>query len=163
MTNEAVEKKSYKGTLILLRGCPGAGKTDLANFMVDLLWGDEHAEAKSFSADDFFINGDTKEYVFDAARLSEAHQVCQTGVSNFIHACGRRSARKDFDAGDVHLCIVHNTASTDDEVEVYQNMVADAGWKFVSLVVENRHGSASTHNVPHQTIVNMRQRFAVRF
>ena len=35
------------------------------------------------------------------------------------------------------------------------------GAKVITLIVENRHGNKSVHNVPDETMVKMRERFSV--
>lgn len=56
-----------KPTLTLLRGLPGSGKSTLAATF----------DAVHLEADMFFINP-SGEYQFDALKLSEAHQWCQS-------------------------------------------------------------------------------------
>ena len=51
--------------LILFRGLPGAGKPTLAETLCDV----------AYSADDFFIQPDGA-YVYDKARIKEAHEHC---------------------------------------------------------------------------------------
>tara|TARA_B100000242_G_C42935534_1_gene433881 strand:+ start:416 stop:862 length:447 start_codon:yes stop_codon:yes gene_type:complete len=123
-------------TLLLIRGLPGAGKTTLA----------EELGLPYCEADQFF-----EEYndgIFDGDLLSEAHAYC-------------------FNSALAHLendesVIVSNTSTTEKEVTSYEELAEEYGARFMSIVVENRHGSSSIHDVPQMTIDTMRQRFSVQ-
>ena len=122
--------------LILLRGLPGAGKSTFA----------EALGYVSYEADDWFhIFNDGK---FDGALLGEAHAWCQ------------EETRTSLMAG--YNVVVSNTSTTEAEVEVYRRIAEECGVGFCSLIVENRHGGESVHNVPKRTIEKMRDRFSIR-
>lgn len=63
----------FVGRLTLMVGASGSGKTTIARS-----WrGDEKSgEPHILSADDFFVDPETREYHFDIARLGEAHAAC---------------------------------------------------------------------------------------
>ena len=44
--------------------------------------------------------------------------------------------------------IVSNTSTTQKELAPYQDLAEEYEYQVVSLVVENRHGNNSIHNVP---------------
>ena len=46
--------------------------------------------------------------------------------------------------------VVHNTATTEKDVEIYQSIAKEHGAEFFSIIVENRHGNDSIHGVPTQ-------------
>lgn len=119
-------------TLTLLRGVSGAGKTTLANTLVTSL-----PNAFAIAADDFFETAEG--YKWDASRLRQAHQWCQE-VVNYKMQAGRENI------------IVHNTSTTEKELKPYLEMAEYHGYSIVSLVVENRHGNASVHDVPKATV-----------
>lgn len=133
-------------TLYMIRGLPGSGKTTLANELK------ETYEAAGFtvalaSADDYHVvNG---EYQWKAENIARAHHACKTKAGSAMSL-------------GVDVVIVHNTSTTEKELKVYLEFAQLFGYKVVSLVVENRHGNESIHNVPEETIDAMRRRFSVK-
>lgn len=120
-------------TLYILRGVSGSGKTTLAKTLCENL-----RNAKMFAADDFFyVNG---VYNFDRAKLRHAHVSCKVRVEEAmkIHK--------------IENVILHNTVTTEREICVYEDLAKEYGYKIVSLVVENRHGNTSVHDVPKETL-----------
>ena len=128
-------------TLYLIRGLPGAGKSALACALSDGL------NIASHEADDF-MRDSNGEYSFDADKLYFCHEACFAAAS------------KDLEEG----CdtIVSNTSTTEKEIEKYQELAAYFGARFVSIIVENRHGNSSVHKVPESTMDKMRKRFSVK-
>ncbi len=127
-------------TLYLIRGLPGSGKSTFAETLAESL------NAVRCEADMYFVRHG--EYRFDAPLLSEAHQWCQNYAVSFLQS-----------GVDV---IVSNTSTTEKEVETYKKIAEEYGAKFVSLVVENRHGGKNVHNVPEEALTRMQQRFTVK-
>lgn len=75
-SNEPVEKESHMGSVrrnrvFVLRALPGAGKTELANFLANSLASDKGAVV--LSSDDFFFSKEGR-YDFDATRITDAHK-----------------------------------------------------------------------------------------
>lgn len=130
-------------TLYLIRGVPGSGKSDLAN---TLRWC--NAVAVVIEADQHFINEVTGKYNFDASQLGYAHQRCQQRCKEYL--------RQGFPIA------VSNTSTTEKEVEVYRKIAEELGCKFVSIIVENRHGGVNQHNVPEEKVQQMKNRFSVK-
>jgi predicted kinase len=126
-------------TLILVRGIPGAGKT---TFVSEFL-----SDAIIVEADMFF--SDASGYHYDPALIASAHTWCQDTVRYTLSQTDR----------DV---IVSNTSTTEKEVKVYKDMADELGVRFISLIVENRHGNESVHNVPQEAVEKMRNRFSVK-
>ena len=130
-------------TLYLIRGIPGSGKTTLA---VHLCMSMKHPPVL-LEADKYFIST-SGVYEFNPSKLSEAHNYCYSrAMENLIE--GR----------DV---IVSNTSTTEKEVQRYQQLAEELGVNFVSLIVENRHGGKSVHDVPEDKIQQMKNRFSVK-
>lgn len=126
--------------LILIRGLPGSGKSTLAESMADVM------ECGYYEADMWFDRfNDGK---FDATKLGEAHLWCQNQVI--------------LEAQYENDVIVSNTSTTEKEVEVYRKIAEDQNAEFISIIVENRHGNKSIHDVPDYTMTAMRNRFSVK-
>lgn len=126
--------------MYLIRGLPGSGKTTVATQLATML-GTEYFEADQY----FYKNG---EYNFDASKLKYAHEECYDLTEHaMFHA---------------YPVIVSNTFTTEKELKPYLDLAKKYNYIVVSLVVENRHGNVSVHNVPAETMANMKNRFTVK-
>ena len=124
-------------TLLLLRGCPGSGKSTLA----------KHLGFPTFEADQFFmVDG---QYNFDPSKLSEAHKSCHDRVK-FVMEQG------------ISKLAVANTFTQEWEMLPYFELAKEFGYTVFSLIVENRHGSSSIHDVPEQSLNRMKNRFEIK-
>jgi predicted kinase len=120
-------------TLTLLRGLPGAGKSTLANQL----------SPNVCEADMYFMrNG---EYQFDMNGLPAAHFWCRSRCEAFMQ-------------NGEDTIVVSNTLTSNKELEPYIEMAEKYGYRVVSVVVENRHGNKSIHNVPDETMDKMEVR-----
>lgn len=148
--------------LILLRGLPGAGKTTFAYFLANMF--DVDVDISVCAADDFFYD-EVGEYKFDANKLHLAHAQCQQNVET---AMQRGSAvETDWVNGDEiyepkSVIIVHNTTTSSKEIRTYTDLAKKYNYEVISLVVENRHGNSSVHNVPEEALERMKGRFDVK-
>jgi len=127
--------------LILLRGLPGSGKSTLAKTL-SRLFATAHIEADQFFTDS------TGKYTFEPMHISEAHEWCQERTRLYL--------------ADGFNVIVSNTSTTEKEVKVYQDMADEYGAEFISLIVENRHGNSSVHDVPDHIMITMENRFSIK-
>lgn len=124
--------------LIIFRGLPGAGKTTVATVLVKTV----------FSADDYFYD-ENGEYRFCAEKLAQAHALCRGRTEEAL-------ALKVSPVG------VANTFTTDEEIGEYERLASQYGYRFHSLVVENRHGNESKHGVPEKSRDEMKIRFKLK-
>ena len=129
-------------TLYLIRGIPGCGKSTLAKELLD-----KNVVQYIFEADQYFVDS-TGNYVFDAVKLKFAHEHCQANTTSKL--------------SEGFSVAVSNTSTTEREVATYQKIAEQCGATFISIIVENRHGSTNVHSVPEDTIINMRHRFSVK-
>jgi predicted kinase len=127
--------------LILLRGLPGSGKSTFARSI-------SPANVGHIEADMFFMKDG--EYKFDASRLKDAHNWCHDVVETWMGPQGYEKI------------VVSNTFTTEWEMEPYYKLAEQYGYRVTSLVVENRHGSKSVHNVPEETLDKMKKRFEIK-
>lgn len=129
-------------TLYLIRGLPGSGKS---SFALEL-WKTDFVDV-FYEADQYFTI-ETGEYRFDTTKIASAHEWCQRKVRQAL-----------LNGSNV---AVSNTSTTEKEVEVYRKMAEDCGAQFISLIVENRHGNKSVHDVPEVTLERMKNRFSIK-
>ena len=123
--------------LFLIRGIPGSGKTTLANLLpVD----------RCIAADD---------YHYDAG----GNYNWKPETSKAGHAWCQREVEVAMEFG--YSIAVHNTFTTEWEMQPYFDMAEQYGYRVTTIIVENRHKSESVHNVPEETIQKMKDRFEV--
>lgn len=127
-------------TLYLIRGLPGSGKSTFATELAAGLgcW--------RFEADMYHMVDGV--YRWKPEKVHASHQWCQQ-MTQAEMVTGR----------DV---VVSNTFTTEKEMKPYLQLASMLGYRVVSLVVENRHGNTSVHDVPAETIDKMRGRFSVK-
>lgn len=116
-------------TVILMRGVSGSGKSNLTNLLT------KTRGCVSVSADDYFVD-ESGSYNFDASQLHLAHADCQIRFLDFLNE------------STVDVIVVDNTNVNISSIEAYKKLSEKYGAMFISLIVENRHGNKSTHNVP---------------
>ena len=132
--------------LILVRGVSGAGKSTIAD-MMDWLG----HRTVSFSTDDMFmVNGD---YKFDPSKLGEYHAATVQKVRDVMIA--------RYEIKIPETIIVHNTFTEEGEMKPYFELAEEFNWRVHTIIVENRHGSKSIHDVPDDVIKAQKERFEV--
>lgn len=124
--------------LFIVRGLPGSGKTTLSNKICDTV----------YAADDYFYDKDGN-YNFDVNRLGAAHKWCEYAVKTSMETGIERIA-------------VNNTFTREREMKPYLELANKYGYTTFSLIVENRHGNNSVHNVPKETLKKMENRFSIK-
>jgi predicted kinase len=122
-------------TLILLRGCPGAGKSTFAHTL----------DCPVFEADMFFVNSQGV-YNFDFTKIKDAHAWCQEMVEDHMF-------------NQHEKIVVSNTFTQEWEMKVYYDMAKTYGYQVFSIIVENRHGGENIHGVPVDKLEVMKNRF----
>ena len=127
--------------LILLRGLPGSGKSTFAKTL-----GGIHIEA-----DQYFMRDGV--YEFDASQLKNAHNYCQSQTRAWMSHNGEQIS--------TDRIIVSNTFTQEWEMDAYFELAEEFGYQVFSLIVENRHGSISVHDVPQRKLNEMRNRFEI--
>lgn len=129
--------------LILLRGVSGAGKSTVAQLFTD---------ATILSTDDFFlINGI---YSFDANSLIDNHMKCTVKAEQVMNLANTEDAK--------HTLVIHNTFTKEWEMTAYLILAERYDYTVHTIIVENRHGSESIHDVPQHSVDAQRDRFEVK-
>ena len=132
--------------LILVRGVSGAGKSTIAD-MMDWLG----HRTVSFSTDDMFmVDGN---YEFDPSLLGENHAATVQKVRDVMIA--------RYEVKIPETIIVHNTFTQEREMKPYFELAEDFNWRVHTIIVENRHGSKSIHDVPDDVVKAQKERFEV--
>jgi len=136
--------------LIIMRGCPGSGKSTKANELAKQ-YKDEGLVVVICSADSFFINNGN--YTFDAKLLPKVHSLCQGKV------CGAMEA-------EANIVIVDNTNVRRADYEHYINLAKLYGYNIEEIVVGlfdevsvQLYASRNIHGVPIESIRKMAARF----
>lgn len=119
--------------LVIIRGLPGSGKSTIAKSMV--LY--EHYEA-----DMFFTDSDGT-YKYDRQLISLAHEWCQRETFKAL-SNGKR-------------VVVSNTFTRLSEMQPYLEMAKTFGIE--PVIIEASGNWQSVHNVPAESIDQMRQRW----
>ena len=128
--------------VVILRGLPGAGKSDFAKFIAREKGSDIICEA-----DDYHYN-DEGEYVFNPSNLGKAHQACYDKFSSLISI-------------NEPLIIVSNTSTTLEEFFKYNKLALEHGYRVTVTTVENYRDGKSIHGVPDEAMNRMRERFQI--
>lgn len=128
-------------SIILLRGIPGSGKSTLANLLIS-------NKPHCIKSADMFFEDEEGNYNFNARELPTAHKWCRNQVEYLMN-------------DQEELIIVDNTFTQEWEMADYFDLAKKYDYRVVSLIVENRHGSTSIHNVPKEKLDMMRERFTI--
>jgi predicted kinase len=136
--------KEKIGDLILLRGLPGAGKSTVAQL---IMTGGGMTD-KVIEADSHFYDH-MGNYNFDPSKLPAAHNYCKTMVTDFMKMMKPK-------------IVVANTFTQEWEMKPYYELAERHGYRVHTLIVENRHGNKSVHDVPDATRGNMLNRFEIK-
>ena len=134
---EKERRTDENGVLLLLRGLPGAGKSELARSLC----------GEVFENDSYFTIGD--QYLFDAKRMHQAIASCLQNTKNAMEE--RRP-----------LICVANTFVEDRDMAPYRRLAALHGYRVHVVTVENRHGGRNRHGVTAAQLAAMRQNYEVK-
>lgn len=122
-----------KGTLFIIRGLPGSGKSTLGGIL---------APGHSFAADDYFMENGV--YNFNPRALGEAHGQC---LQNVIASMKKGASR---------ICVC-NTFTTYKEMAPYRKNAETYGYSVFVIHCQNDFGNV--HNVPVEAIQRMDARW----
>ena len=120
-------------TLTILRAVSGSGKTTLARQLEQL------PDTIAISSDDYFYELGKGLYAFDMELLADAH--------NFTF----RKATRLMSEGLLNI-VLHNTNTEEKDITPYIDMAKMYGYRYISLIVENRNDTIDVHGVPEETL-----------
>lgn len=138
------------GSIILVRGLPGSGKTTAAKMISAISSEGRHHAPELCAADDYFYN-DEGIYTFDPTLLGTAHADCQ--------------ARAMLAIENGRSVVIHNTFTQRWEMEPYIQLAHAHDCRLIVLSVfdggcDNETLAArNTHGVPLESIKAMRDRW----
>lgn len=130
--------------VFILQGVSGAGKSTLA---LQLTHGLPAGQSVIVSADDFFIDPETRLYKFNPVLLGEAHKVC---LRMFVAAVSEHPK--------ADVVVVDNTNCTVEEVARYYALAAAYGYDVTILTVGFETdvltcATRSVHGVPVDAVI----------
>lgn len=149
-TDEVLSKLPHRA-VILLRGCPGAGKTHFVDLLEKDL-GSPYAPFEVVSADHYFVEEETGDYVFNKHLLGQAHAACYENFEYFTSLHG--------DKRPLYV-VVDNTNTTMKEMEKYIDRANETGWDVIAVTfLTNPHVAAARniHGVPKEKVIEMYNR-----
>jgi len=124
--------------LTLVRGVSGSGKSSFAEAMAN-----EEYPWPVFSADNYLYEDGV--YKWEGWKLPKVHAQCL------------EETKKAMKTG-VEKIFVANTFAAEKELTPYINSAKFHGYKVFVVIVENRHGGESVHNVPEHSLEVQKQR-----
>ena len=122
--------------LILIRGVSGSGKTSLAKMLAG-------GQFPVFSADDYLYEDGV--YKWEGWKLPKVHAQCLEDT---------KKAMKE----GIERIFVANTFAAEKELTPYINSAKFHRYKVFVVVVENRHGGISVHEVPEHSLEVQKKR-----
>ena len=121
--------------LIILRGVPGAGKSTLAKFLA----GDKGVIVEE---DDYhMIDG---QYYYKHEDVESAKRKCIDKINEEMWY-------------NEKLIVVSNTNTKASSVTGLIDLAKINGYRYTVLTLENWHGNIDVHNVPADTLIEMRE------
>ena len=139
--------------LILVRGVSGSGKNTISELVAT------NDTDVVIATDDMFM--DKGEYVFDKQKLSMYHQLTINKVEAWMKEYDEKIKDTEWSWFPINRLFVCNTFTTEWEMKPYFELAKKYEWNVHTIIVENRHGSDSIHDVPGDVIDAQRERFQV--
>lgn len=149
MTNKEVLNKLNSRAVLILRGLPGAGKTSFIDILEQHLNSPDPNALAVVSADHFFVDEKTGNYVFNKHLLGQAHASCRENFEYFVQ---KRGSKRPL------YLVVDNTNLTNKEVKWYVSEANKNQWDviFVTFEVDPEVSfKRNIHKVPQKTIESM--------
>jgi predicted kinase len=124
--------------LVLVRGISGSGKSTFAALLGRAIC----------SADDYLVTRDGK-YEWEAWKLRRAHEWCLRKCERFMKL-------------GISPSVVCNTSPRKRDLAPYYALAEKYGYRVFSVIIENRHGGSSIHDVPDESLEKQVKRFDIK-
>ncbi len=128
--------------LVLLRGLPGAGKSDFAKLI------SEQGKYPFFSVDDYFTDS-AGQYFFEFSENHKAYKYCLLKTEEALSM-------------GFEKVIVHNTFTMMWEMEPYFKLAEQYRCKIYVLTVEHYHNQQNTHQISEEQIRKMADKYPIK-
>ena len=132
------------GEIVIMTGPSGSGKTTLGKVILRCTQTDN---PDVISADDFFTDQNGV-YNFDSSKIKEAHNDC---LLRCVHLM----------KNEIPKIVVANTFTQVWEMEKYYEAAERYKYRIHSVIVENKHKGQNIHDVPHDKIEIMKEKFVI--
>lgn len=126
--------------LYLIRGLPGSGKSTFAQELACGL------DCSHFEHDKYLYT-DEGEYLWTEKRMAYAYRQCLRDTEATMV--------------DGEPVVVSNVFPTAKSLKNYRKLAEKYGYRVTYIVVENRRGGVNIHDVPQESLDNMREAFQV--
>ncbi len=127
--------------LVILRGLPGSGKSELAKLL------SEDGRYPVFAIDDYFTDANGV-YQFKFDENFKAYEHCQSRTEQAMNSA-------------VPKIFLDNVFSLEWEMEPYFKLAGHYQYRVHVLTVENRHHSGNQHGVSQDQIQRMAEKYKV--
>lgn len=127
--------------LVILRGLPGSGKSELAKLL------SENGRYPVFGIDDYFTDANGV-YQFKFEENFKAYEYCRARTEQAMQA-------------EVSKIFLDNVFSLEWEMEPYFKLARQYQYRVHVLTVENRHHSENRHGVSTDQIQRMAEKYKV--
>lgn len=133
----------HKGTLVLLRGLPGSGKTTLAKAFNNAFG------CPIVSIDDYFTDPETGRYFFKYQENHLAYKQCEERTKEALQS-------------GLPVVLVHHTFTLDWEMDPYFRLASQFNYTLHVVTVENYHGGHNEHHIPDDQMRKMAEKYRVK-
>jgi predicted kinase len=152
MTKQQILKALPRRAVIILQGIPGAGKSTFVENLADFMGNPMTEDVQVCSADHFFVDEKTGDYVFNKHLIGQAHAAC---FENFQYWVNKRGSKRPL------YVVVDNTNTTMKEISRYITEAKKNNWDVYVITFHVNPETAATrniHGVPKEHIYKMLER-----
>ena len=152
MNTKQILEKLPSRAVIILQGVPGAGKSTFVDALADYLGNPVTEDVQVCSADHYFVDEKTGDYIFNRHLLGQAHAAC---FENFQYFVSKKGSKRPL------YVVVDNTNTTEKEIKKYVDEANKHGWDIVTItfnVDAEIAAKRNIHRVPLGKVKEMDER-----
>jgi predicted kinase len=156
MTKQQIFNSLPSRAVIILRGIPGAGKSTFVDSLAEHLGNPMTQDVQACSADDFFVEAETGNYVFNKHLIGQAHSQC---FEDFKYWAAKRGSKRPL------YVVVDNTNTTMKEMQRYIEDAYKNDWDIVIVTIHvdpEKAVERNIHGVPKDKIYQMLERLRIK-